>query len=185
MRSTFNAPEWWNRHSVLMLALAVALVTVPVGASAGQEETQPPAEETQAPAEEAQAAQEAGPPAMGFTADTGMIFYYVAPGETAAFEEVITKVKEALAKSEDPIRQQQAESWRVFKADEPMGDNVLYVFFVDPAVAGADYDFIKMLAEGFQDDPVLVTELYAKLKSAFAGGGQPINLRLAVDMGGM
>lgn len=185
MRSTFNAPEWWNRHSVLMLTLAVALVTVPAGARAGQEEAQPPAEETQAPAEEAQPAEQTQPPAMGFTAETGMIFYYVTPGETEAFEEVITKVKEALAKSEDETRQKQAASWRVFKADEPMGDNVLYVFFVDPTIPGADYDFIKMLAEGFQDDPVLVTELYAKLKGAFAGGGQPINLRLAVDMGGM
>ena len=46
MRSTLNAPGWWNRHSVLMLTLAVALVTVPVGARAGQE-TEPPAEETQ------------------------------------------------------------------------------------------------------------------------------------------
>jgi len=164
MRSTLNAPASWIRRSVLILVFAVTLVAVPVSMRA--------ADSPQAPA-------------LAFKADAGMVFYQIKPTATADFEEVMAKVKEALAKSEDPIRRKQAGSWRIFKADEPMNGNTLYIFFMDPAVQGADYDFVKMLGEGFKDDPKMVQDLYAKLKGAFAGGGNLLNLRLVQRMGGM
>ena len=164
MRSTLTAPVSWVRRSVLILIFAVTLVAVPVGMRA--------AETPQAPA-------------LAFKADAGMVFYQIKPTGTKAFEEVMAKVKEALAKSEDPTRRKQAASWRLFKAEEPMNSNVLYIFFMDPAVRGADYDFAKMLSEGFKDDPALVQDLWAKLKEAFAGGGNLLNLTLVQRMGGM
>jgi hypothetical protein len=162
MRSTLNVPGSWIRRSVLILAFAVTLVAVPVAMRA--------AETPQAPA-------------LAFKAEAGMVFYQIKPSGTKDFEEVMAKVKEALAKSEDPARRKQASSWRLFKADEPMTGNVLYIFFMDPAVPGADYDFVKMLGEGFKDDPKMVQDLYAKLKGAFAGGGNLLNLRLVQRMG--
>ena len=166
MRSTHNAPVSRIRRSVLILVLAVTFVAVPLAARRA----------TAAP-------QQA--PAMAFKADAGMVFYQIKPDKTADFEQVMAKVKEALGKIDDPVRKQQAASWRIFRADEPMAGNVLYVFFMDPAVKGADYDFVKMLAEGFKDDPKMVQDLYAKLKGAFAGGGNLLNLRLVQKMGGM
>lgn len=166
MRSTLIAPASRMRRSILILIFAVTLVAVPATLRTAR------AEVPQAPA-------------MAFKADAGMVFYQIKPGSTAAFEEVMAKVREALAKSADPVRKQQAQSWRLFKADEPMTGNVLYVFFMDPAVKGADYDFVKMLGEGFKEDPKLVQDLYDKLKGAFAGGGNLLNLRLVQRMGGM
>jgi hypothetical protein len=159
MRSTLNAPVFGIRRLVPVWLLAVTFVAVTLAARPANAQ-------------------------MEFKADAGMVFYQIKPGATADFEEVMAKVKEALAKSEDPVRKQQAQSWRVFKAAEPMAGNVLYVFFMDPAVKGADYDFVKMLGEGFKDDPKMVQDLYAKLKGAFAGGGNLLNLTLIQRMGG-
>jgi hypothetical protein len=164
MRSTLNAPASRIRRSVLILVFAATLVAVPVGM---------------------RAAETPQTPAMAFKADAGMVFYQIKPSGTKDFEEVMAKVREALAKSEDPTRQKQAQSWRIFKAAEPMAGNTLYIFFMDPAVQGADYDFVKMLGEGFKDDPKMVQDLYAKLKGAFAGGGNLLNLSLVQRMGGM
>ena len=167
MRSTLIPPALGFRRPVVVVLFAAALVVALSAFRAGAKD---------------------GPqdqPAMAFKSDVGMVFYQIKPSGTADFEFVMSKVKEALSKSEDATRRQQARSWRIFKAEEPMGANVLYVFFMDPAVKGADYDFVKMLAEGFKDDPAMVQDLYAKLKGAFAGGGNLLNLNLSVSMGGM
>jgi hypothetical protein len=86
-------------------------------------------------------AQPAAPPkpALAFSSPAGLMFNQVKPDQTAAFEEGMAKLKEALAKSKDPKRQDQAKGWKVYKAKEPMGGNVLYIFLMDPAVEGADY----------------------------------------------
>ena len=64
-----------------------------------------------------------------------MVLNFIKADKTADFEMVVTKLKEALAKSAKPERKQQAMSWKVFKAAEPgAGGSVLYVFIVDPSV---------------------------------------------------
>ena len=78
------------------------------------------------------------------------------------------KLNEALQKSEEPERKQQAASWKVFKSPEPgPNGNVLYIFVIDPAVKGADYTVSKILAEAF---PTEVQDLYKKFSDAYAGG---------------
>src|SRR6516164_4206387 len=74
-----------------------------------------------------------------FPGDGGVIFNFVKADKTADFEMVMGKLKEALAKSEKPERKQQAAGWKVFKSPDPAGANTLYVFFIDPALKGADY----------------------------------------------
>jgi hypothetical protein len=127
----------------------------------------------------AQAAQ--APTARVFASDAGLVLNFIKPDKTADFEAVIVKLKEALQKSEKPERKQQAASWKVFKSLEPgPNGNVLYIFFADPAVKGADYTVSKILAEAF---PTEVQELYKQYSDAYAGGQNIVNLQLISNFG--
>ena len=116
-------------------------------------------------------------------ADAGLIFFPVKPERVADFEKIMTKLKEALAIAEDPVRKEQAASWKVFKAVEP-GPNgtALYVFLIDPAVKGSDYAFWKTLYDTF---PLEVQELYRLYNAAAAGGQSLLNLQLIQSFGAM
>jgi hypothetical protein len=100
-----------------------------------------------APAQQAQAAANQ----RTFPAGAVMWLNFVKPDKTADFEFVLTKVKEALQKSDKPERKQQAAGWKVFKnADNaPAGGNVLYVFIIDPVLKGADYQISNIITEAF------------------------------------
>lgn len=138
-------------------------------ASGQQPATQPPAEQQQHPP--------AGPM---FTSDAGMIFNQIKPDHTADFEMVMGRVKEALAKSPDPKRRQQAEGWKVFKALETSpGGNVLYIFWANPAVKDLDYTVSKILAEAF---PSEVQDLWKKYVDCYASGQNLVNLQLVTNM---
>jgi hypothetical protein len=146
--------------------------------------TQPPSQPAQQPAQQPQSQQQAAP-ARSFTSDAGMFFNQIKPDKTADFEMIMGRVKEALSKSSDPVRKQQAASWKVFKSVEAgPGGNVLYLWVMDPAVKGADYTITKILAEAF---PSEVQELYKKLVDCYpAQGGQSIvNLQHVITMGGV
>jgi hypothetical protein len=141
-----------------------------------QTDTAQPAPEPQTPA----AGQAATPPGgRVFTADAGLIFFPVKPDHAADFEKIMAKLKEALAAAQDPVQQQQAAGWKVFKAVEP-GPNAtaLYVFVIDPAVKGGDYAFWKTLYDAF---PAEVQQLYRLYTAASAGGQSLLNLQLVQD----
>jgi hypothetical protein len=114
-------------------------------------------------------------------ADAGLIFFPVKPERSADFEKIMTKLKEALATSTDPMLREQAAGWKVFKAVEP-GPNAstLYVFVIDPAVKGGDYAFWKTLYESF---PGEVQQLYRLYSAASAGGQSLLNLQLVESFG--
>lgn len=147
----------------LMLALA------PAALFAQDPPTQPPAQQQQQAEQQQQ-----GPPPVAFATDAGMIFNQIKPDQTAPFEEAMARIKEALLKSTDPVRKQQAAGWKVYKAAEPMGQNVLYVFFMDPAVKGGDYEMFKILQEGLGDQTA--REIFKNLAAAYAAGQNIINL---------
>src|SRR5262249_28472807 len=84
-----------------------------------------------------------------FPNEAGMVLNFIKPDKAADFEAVMAKVKEALQKSTKPERQAQAKGWKVFKSADPAGANVLYVFVIDPAVKGADYQVSNIIAEAF------------------------------------
>ena len=75
---------------------------------------------------------------------------------------VVAKLSEVLDRATDPIRRQQAASWRIFKSVEPSREAAIYIFLFDPAVLGADYDPIKVLSEALPAD---VQGLYERLKA--------------------
>jgi hypothetical protein len=116
-----------------------------------------------------------------FGSDAGMVLNFIKPDKTADFEAVVAKLKEALQKSTKPERKQQAASWKVFKSADPAANgNVLYVFFIDPAVKGADYTVSTILNEVF---PQEVQALYKQYADAYATGQNFVNLTLTADFG--
>jgi hypothetical protein len=111
-----------------------------------------------------------------FGSDAGLVLNFIKPDKTADFEAVMAKLKEALQKSDNPERKQQAASWKVFRAVEPGGNgSVLYLFTIDPAVKGADYTVSTILAEAFPDD---VQALYKQYADSYASGQNFVNLTL-------
>jgi hypothetical protein len=162
----------WIAAGVVVLMVGV-LSAIPLQAQ------QPPA--PAAPAQPAAAAQ-AAPTTRVFTGDAGMVLNFIKADKVADFEMVVTKLKEALAKSAKPERKQQAMSWKVFKAAEPgAGGSVLYVFIVDPSVKGADYSVANILAEALPADQV--NEIYKAYAGAYATGQNIVNLSLVSDLG--
>ena len=98
-----------------------------------------------------------------FPSGAGVLFFHVRTDRAEDFEAVVKRLAEALDRSTDPVRRQQATNWRVYKSAETPRDSVIYLFFFDPAVSGADYDPVKVLGE---DAPAEVSALYERLKAA-------------------
>src|SRR5688572_15620918 len=116
-----------------------------------------------------------------FASDAGLVLNFVKPDKAADFEAVIGRLREALQKSVNPERQQQAAGWKVFRAQEPGANgSVLYVFTMDPAVKGADYAVSAILAEAF---PTEAQGLYRTFAEAYALGQNYVNLTLTSDLG--
>jgi hypothetical protein len=116
-----------------------------------------------------------------FGSDAGMVLNTIKPENAADFEMVVGRVKAALQQSTDPIRKQQANGWKVYKASEPgVNNSVLYVFWISPAVAQADYTVSKILHEAF---PKEVEDLYKRFSASYSGGQTLVNLQLVADFG--
>ena len=163
MHSTLMSPAAGWRRIVIGTVVAVAVLLA------------------LAPAASAQDAQTQKPQARVFTGDVGLMFNVIKADKTADFEMVIGKLKEAMAKSEDPVRKQQAAGWRVYKQTEPMPNgSILYVFIVDPVAKDADYTVSRILAEVF---PAEVQELFKVYSDAYAGGVTMANYQLVANLG--
>jgi hypothetical protein len=102
-------------------------------------------------------------PNYRFTTPAGVLYFHVRPDRATDFEAVVTRMGEVLDQSADPVRRQQAASWRVWRSTETGHDSTVYMFFFDPVVSGADYDPVKILGEGL---PTEVHALYERLKAA-------------------
>jgi hypothetical protein len=147
---------------------------------------QTPAAQSQAPGSQAApqvpaAAMPAVPASRMFTAEAGVMFSLIYANKTADFEAVLARVKDALAKSQDPKRRQQALSWRVLKGVEPgPGGNIVYIWLFDPAVKDIEYSITTILAEAF---PTEAQDLWAKYTACFASGQSMLNLNQVLSMG--
>ena len=114
-----------------------------------------------------------------FSAGTGMMLNYVNSANESDFEGVMQKLADGLRASENSDRNAQAEGWKVYKAREAgPGGSTLYVWFIDPAVSGADYAVAQILNEAF---PAEVQGLYETFNGSFAGGQSMVNLDLVLD----
>jgi len=109
-----------------------------------------------------------------------MIINVIKPDKTADFEAVMARVKEALAKSDNPKRKQMALSWRVFKGLEAgPGGNYVYIFWFDPPVKDEDYQITSILGEAFPNE---LQDLWAKFQQSFVSGQTMLNLQQVVNM---
>ena len=115
-----------------------------------------------------------------FPNDAGMVLNFIKPDKTADFEMIMGKLKEALAKSENPQRKQQAAGWKVFKSADKAGENFLYVYVINPSVKGADYQVSNIIAEAFP--PAEANDILKKYADAFAQGMNIVNLNLIQDL---
>jgi hypothetical protein len=173
-------PAAGGRPGWIALGLVVGALAASTAHAQQQTPPQTPPTQQPPPAQPAQQAQ-AAPTTRAFASDAGMVLNFIKPDKTADFEAVMVKLKEALQKSPKPERKQQAASWKVFKSPEPAANgNVLYVFFIDPAVKGADYTVSTILAEVF---PQEVQTLYKQYAEAYASGQNFVNLALVTDFG--
>jgi hypothetical protein len=176
MRRIGFFPAVGRRLAVIGAGLALMLTLPAAGAWAQPQE---PAQQTTQPAQQQE---QQKPKGLVFGADAGIVFNTIKPDKTADFEMVMGKLKEALQKSTNPQRKQQAAGWKVFKSVEPgPGGNVLYMFIIDPAVSGADYTVSTILNEAFPDQ---IQDLYKTYAACYVQGGQSVvNLKLVDAMG--
>lgn len=167
-----------NRILVSVFSLSLLVGTASIAAA--QDPPPPPPPTTPPAAQQPAAPAQPTEPAIAFTSDAGMMFNVIKSAHTADFEMVLGRLKEALQKSENPARKQQAASWKVYKSTDPSPDgNVLYIFIFDQAVKDADYDPVKILSEAF---PIEVNALYEKLTLAYASLNKA-GLAKVMDMG--
>ena len=130
-------------------ALALALSPAVLFAQAAPAQ-QPPAQQPPAQAPTGQPPAAAAPaqpavPKLTFKTNSGMLLVQVKPDQTAAFEEMIAKLRTGAAAATDEKLKQQA-SVKVYKSSEPgAGGNAFYVLLYDPATPGAEYNWLTVI----------------------------------------
>ena len=164
--------------STALLALAVLPAAVFTQTPAAQP---PPAQ----PAPAAPAAQDKpAEPKLGLTTPAGLMLVQVKPDQTAAFEELMGKVKSALSSTTDAALKAQAGSWKIYKSAEGMQGNALYVVLLDPASPGTEYNPIDVLFKTMTDEQKRAPEtqeMFKRYAAAFAG----VNKLNVTPVGGM
>lgn len=157
------------RRPFVIATSALALALLPAAVFAQTPTAQPPATAQPAPAAPADKPTE---PKLGFTTPAGLLLVQVKPDQTAAFEELASKLQAALSTTSDAALKAQGAAWKMYKATEPMGGNALYVVVVDPAVAGTEYNPIDVLYKTMTDEQKRAPEtqeMFKRFAAAFAG----------------
>jgi hypothetical protein len=159
----------WMRRSVVITTFILALAVAPALVFAQTPPAAQPPAGQQPPAAAAPAAPKE--PRLALAGATGIFTFVIKPDQTASFEELMGKVKDALGKSENPVRKQQLAGWKFFKATEMQGTNAIYVLVLDPAVPAAEYDPLVVLSEslGATAGTPENQELLKKYAAVFAG----------------
>ena len=151
----------------------------PAAAQAGADTESPPQDDAAADAEPPagdaeEQPEEAEQPAGTFEAPAGLVLSYIKSDGGGDFERVMARIGAALAGSEDEERRELLSGWRLYRALEPgPGGEILYVWLIDPAVAGADYAVPELLGEALPDES---QELFDAFSAAFGSGQALINL---------
>jgi hypothetical protein len=167
-----------GRRNIVAGTLVAGLLLISPTAFAQDAPSQPAPAAPAQPAAGAPA-QPAPAPGLTFDGDAGLIFMQIKPDKTADFESVMSKLHEALMKTDKPERKQQAAGWKIYKSTEPgPNGNVLYVAIINPALKGADYTVAKILYEVF---PTEVQTIFPTYRDSFAAGLSRTNLSLVQD----
>jgi len=118
---------------------------------------------------------------LTFTGDLALWTVAIKPDKTADFERIMARVRDALSKSPDALRQRQAAGWKVMKIEKPLPDgNIAYVHVISPVVPNADYTVMQILYDAFPEER---QALYDSYRCAFAANLSLATGRVAVDLG--
>jgi len=124
----------------------------------------------------------APPPKFTIEGESAVLFVAVKPDKTADYEQVLTKLKDALSKSEVPEAKKQAAGWKVIKTAKPQTDGtILYLHIIAP-VAGADYSVLQSIYAVVKD-PMEQRTLYDLYVGTGAKNISLLNGSVAMDMG--
>jgi hypothetical protein len=154
--------------STFALALALSPAVLFAQQPATQQPAQPPAGQAAAPAPAQPTA-----PKVGFTTPAGVLLVQIKPDQTAAFEELVTKLKAGIAKATDETLKKQGAGLKVFKATEPFNNNTLYLVMFDPAVPASEYELFAMLSKTMTPDELRAPEataMWKRFSDAFGAG---------------
>jgi hypothetical protein len=169
MRLTWFSLLTDRRPMLAGLFLAVLVVLGTATLSYGQAAPAAPAQAAPAAAEKK---------AIAFSNDVGIVLIYVKADKTADFEDLLTKLKDGFAKTEDADLKKEAASLKFLKAPNgpaPAG-NALYVMMADPAVKNVEYWILSNLYKFYPND---TQALYQKWTDA-KGTVNPVLIDLAV-----
>jgi hypothetical protein len=167
-------------RSALVAPLALGVMMVGT-AQVARAQTPSPAQPQQQPATPPAGGAQAAPAQAEnptFSAPAGLLLVQIKPDKTADYEAMITKLKDALSKSEKPERKAMAKAWKVFKATEPAAGNTLYVHVIDASAPGDYTNPLRIISEVF---PTEVQDIYTKVKEGFVQTGL-LNLTLLTDL---
>jgi hypothetical protein len=119
-------------------------------------------------------------PKLSFSTPAGLLLIQIKPDQTGVFEELLTKLRDGLAKATDAGLKEQFGNFKVYKATEQMGTNALYVVLADP-VAGpkGEYEFFQVLQKVMTPEELRAPEtqeMFKKFSAAFAAPYNKLNL---------
>jgi hypothetical protein len=135
----------------------------------------------QLPTTQAGIAPQVAASARVFKSGAGLMLKYVRPNRVSDFEATLSRLKEALDRSNDPRRRRQAAGWRVFRAAETsLNGDIIYVFEINPVVPDADYSVATILAEAFPSEAEFLFRRYA---DSYAAQQNVVNLSLIAALG--
>ena len=116
------------------------------------------------------AAQQPPPQKLTYDGDTVIVVWAANAGKDAEYEQVIAKLKEALAKSTEPHAKEQAAGWTITKLSKPLTPDAgsSYLHVISPVIKGADYSIVNIVyAVSSDEEKRAFYELY---KGALKGG---------------
>lgn len=129
------------------------------------------------PAAPAQTSQATPPAPPSIDGDLWLVIYSVLPNRTTEFEALARQVREALAKSPQPVRQAQARDLRIHRSALPTPDGKVMYFLQIPALTGdADRSGFDVLIDAVL--PEQATTLKQQLTSSLDEGNPSGNTYL-------
>jgi hypothetical protein len=119
-------------------------------------------------------------PKLTFTTDAGILLVQIKGDQTAAFEELISRLKAGASKTTDATAKQLLTSMKAYKTAEGAGGgNALYVVIFDPAVKGSEHELFQLMQKVLTPEELRApetAEFFKKATGAFVTGYNKLSL---------
>ena len=111
--------------------------------------------------------------------DIAIMTFAIKANSTGDYEQILDRLREALVNSDDPVRNQMARGWRVFRQANPLPNgDVVYTHLISP-VPGGNYSIMQNLYDEFPEEQ---QTLYAMYQDAFSQNFGVVGADLVVDL---